>query len=353
MAKRKSNPLTSQTAVRTNKRGEFTKSQRNRLSEMLRPSIFWWFGLFFVVLGVSSILSQLLDEGRAIDLPTVAFGLMMIGIGSLAVLVVIWLHLRRYLLLRGLDKEVITHGLGQVRWRWRDYRAEINGRRLKAPAGLSLPPGDYEFYYVAKRRWLLSAESISEIGSVNLTKLLSVLAQTNGFTLEDLAANREGHMTSRQIRGSVIELLKSLVFWFFAFVIGGIAIVLVVDNFLGRERLPSTWLIGASCGVVFGAFSIGAAVIWGQRELRKILLDIRDRRVKMVAGHVSRTVEVDVDDEGGDTKYYYLIGNHTFRVSRTGYAALVDDLRYRLYYTPRTKRLASIEPLADDASASS
>ena len=41
----------------------------------------------------------------------------------------------------------------------------------------------------------------------------------------------------------------------------------------------------------------------------------------------------------------YSIDNKSFRVSLSAYNALVEGIRYRPYYLPRSKRVLSVEPL--------
>ena len=51
------------------------------------------------------------------------------------------------------------------------------------------------------------------------------------------------------------------------------------------------------------------------------------------------------DGRGGGSRYYYRVDNLRFQVSRTAYNALVEGLRYRLYFTPRSRTIVAIEPL--------
>jgi hypothetical protein len=45
--------------------------------------------------------------------------------------------------------------------------------------------------------------------------------------------------------------------------------------------------------------------------------------------------------------YYYVCDPHRFQVSSSAYYALVEANRYRIYYTPHSKRLVSIQPIGD------
>jgi hypothetical protein len=76
---------------------------------------------------------------------------------------------------------------------------------------------------------------------------------------------------------------------------------------------------------------------------RSELADAISRQVVATEGLVTR--DVSSDDES--TTYHYKVNGLSIRVTARGYAALVVGLRYRIYYTPRSKTLASIEPLGE------
>jgi hypothetical protein len=74
------------------------------------------------------------------------------------------------------------------------YSAETrDGARLypQGLAGLSaaLPPGDYRFYYLPTRRWLLSSEPLSSEAELK-ANLLEALDGTLGFDPKDLTSLR-------------------------------------------------------------------------------------------------------------------------------------------------------------------
>lgn len=49
------------------------------------------------------------------------------------------------------------------------------------------------------------------------------------------------------------------------------------------------------------------------------------------------------------TDYYYLVGEQRFEISKRAYAALIEGVKYRVYYLPRTKILFSIEALGESS----
>lgn len=74
-------------------------------------------------------------------------------------------------------------------------------------------------------------------------------------------------------------------------------------------------------------------------------------------GVVTRKHEVGGDyfAMGGGDDHYYVLGDARFRVSRTGYDALVDGVRCRIYYLPDARTddrqvmspMVNIEALSD------
>jgi hypothetical protein len=76
------------------------------------------------------------------------------------------------------------------------------------------------------------------------------------------------------------------------------------------------------------------------------------RRVADVLGGQVRTVAGKVIGEanssGESTTYYYKVDKLKFRVPAHAYTALVSGMSYRIYYTPRSKTLVSIEPLVGE-----
>lgn len=346
MARQRTNALTGRSEIEANKKGEITDRQRMMVSEMLKPFSNWWLGLVFFGIGLAIVIMGLFSEepffGMEFLLVTV---LLTVGGGLLATAGLVLLA-RRWLLLRGIDKEPIASGSGRIRWQKRAYRPEMNGRTLKPLEEISLQPGDYEFYTMPKHGWLLSAVLVSGASAKDLAEIQTNLARATLFSPDDLAANREGRLTSNQAFSLVIQLLGSLLMWLILITIGAMILAVLVNDFVESESLSPIWLIIAPCGAAIGGFMILASIGEGQKEIRKLMADIRGRKVWKSEGQVTKSIYEEVDDEGGvDRSYYYTIGRRHFKVSKAGYAALVEGMVYRLYYTPKSRRLASIELL--------
>jgi hypothetical protein len=108
---------------------------------------------------------------------------------------------------------------------------------LKPLEEISLQPGDYEFYTMPKRGWLLSAEFVSGADAQDLTEIQTNLARAIRFSLGDLAANREGRLTGAQGLYLVFQLLGSLIVWLMLILLGAFILAWLVNDFVQSERL--------------------------------------------------------------------------------------------------------------------
>ena len=78
------------------------------------------------------------------------------------------------------------------------------------------------------------------------------------------------------------------------------------------------------------------------------MTDALTGQVSVAEGDVRKSYSVESTGRGysGRTTYYYHIGDVHLAVSgKMAYDAMIDGLRYRAYYTPRSKKLVAIEPL--------
>ena len=107
------------------------------------------------------------------------------------------LHLRREL-----AEGQIAQQEGRVSFTNHDYRTQTVGRPLLNIDGgkeVSLPPGTYRFAYLPRSRRILSGEQqwTADPGGP-YAGLLLALAQSNDFSLEDLAMNRQSQLSNQQ-----------------------------------------------------------------------------------------------------------------------------------------------------------
>jgi hypothetical protein len=207
------------------------------------------------------------------------------------------------------------------------YVARVSGQPLRSLNGsksVGLAPGAYHFYYLPRSRRVLSAERQTHLEPDSpQAGLLLALAQAHGFRLEELDANRQGLVSSRQRS----RLVRGLLFLFVVMLALVVVSIWQVDLLL--QNSPWGFL-------VLGGFLALLLIATYRRWL-----DLLEGRVAMVEGFVQR-VEESSDDS---SSYYYVVGKQRFSVNSAAYVALVPGERYHLYYLPHSKKLVSVEPL--------
>jgi hypothetical protein len=229
----------------------------------------------------------------------------------------------------------IVQSDGEVRWIGDIYAAFVDGQRLKPVyPRLDLHPGRYQFCYLYRSQWLLSAELLMPGDNFDAAvEMQRVLAVTNRFCMDDLQANHQEHMTTRQRFRLWLPAPHSAPF---------------SRNTVDARRSPQVYY-----GVII---SIGLLLLLGWRGIPLIFvalflifrltvfLDTLTGHVEVVEGHGQREKPHSRYDG-----YRYLLGGLRFRVSGQAYNAFVVGQRYRAYYARYSKKLLSIEPLLDDA----
>jgi predicted phage tail protein len=162
-----------------------------------------------------------------------------------------------------------------------------------------------------------------------------ILASANNFTVEDLEHNRNGEVTSAQRMKPLGQVIGGGVFGLFALVFGGLFFLPAFSS-SGRTDFLAAMLIPAIFAGIFLLVS-GWMVING-------LLDMSLSSISQVAGSGHKEKRTS-GGKNRSTTYYYVVNGQSFQVNKTAYTALIDNLEYRAYYLPRTKKLVSIEPI--------
>ena len=243
------------------------------------------------------------------------------------------MYLRWRRLDRNLVHETIAEGEGTVYWGRRRYVLELaDGKNLDPIYSPDLLPGRYQFYYLPRYHWLLTAEPLEEVAQVDdLEQLNHRLARVNWFQSSALAANRAGHLTGLQ-RAMILGR-------FAAYAVGGFVIVALFFGYLiytdGLQE--GLWVLFA---VVVGMVVL--SLYLGRKSLSAIA-DCFQGRAIASEGPVAKDFEVSTDSS---VSYYYELDKTVFRVSETGYEALIAGLTYRLYLLPRSQKLVNIEAIA-------
>jgi hypothetical protein len=172
--------------------------------------------------------------------------------------------------------------------------------------------------------------------------LLQVLAQANGFTMEDLQANREGLMSPRQ-RTALVRRTGSCLFW----------ILFVTVCVMVGPAIALGVVVGSVWALVVVIAGLAVFALLSTLFIGSTRQQLRAGRVAFVDGFVERQRKESSDSDGGTSvTYTYIvyqpqadgIKQQSFTVDGAAYHALVPGLRYRIYYLDY--KLVSIEPLA-------
>ena len=209
---------------------------------------------------------------------------------------------------------------------------------------------------------------------------LDDLSKANGFTAVELAMNRLGKIGAGQVSEIIEEILRPLVKSFLV-VLGWLLLIILttwiisagihVDAhrpFSGIVFLRRFWLfrglyvltfvrLGAVIMVISCAGAFIVAAMTATVNISGMIRDAWDGKVAAIEGRVYATEE---EKRGSpwdavreqwtrvrqerDKIYRYAVRDVAVEVSYAGFRALASGGHYKLYYTPRSKLLLSIEP---------
>lgn len=186
----------------------------------------------------------------------------------------------------------------------------------------------------------------------------AVLAQANGFTKDDLAQNREGRLTNRQMLRMLGRALKPprgalIVMGLWALLVFAVrtyspAVALRLAEALGADRIGVPGAIGLT-GLITGAL---AAIPLVSRKSLLMLMDIARGRTAEATGRIYPSFE---EEESGalsrlrqdsGRSYYYVIQRERFEVSAEGHASTPTGVLCRVFFAPSSRVLLSVEVAA-------
>ena len=157
------------------------------------------------------------------------------------------------------------------------------------------------------------------------------LAAVNKFDINALMLNRQGTLAPSQMK-IVYRRVKWLGFIFLALVGGGIyryiKLGLPEDGFITAIYILMTGYLG------YAFFTA--------------LHNASEKKVESMdgTGFSVYTTSRDSDTGRRSTTHYYEISNTRFMIySEAAYHALINELKYRVYYLPKSKELVNIEAL--------
>ena len=191
---------------------------------------------------------------------------------------------------------------------------------------------------------------------------LEEIARANGFTMEDLAANRNGRIgASQQFRlfGRALDPVRYqaavfggwLLVWYLLTHVPGLRLLATVSWLTGGTMLsPAVFLgITALCG---GMLLI--AILQSARSIGLLVADLRRGEAVRIEGRMSVSREAHKDwslaslwsSNARNMQYQFVIGQQYFTVDQiAGELELDPRSHYRIYYAPRSGLLLSVEPV--------
>ena len=207
--------LTNLAQVEANRSGQITTEQKARLTQgpRLRPGLIV-LTLIAIVSPTYLICGLVLKSGGAPFLIIVSWLVIVGAIVGLAH----FRHLQRKSRIKqDLANNIIKTAEGYLDFGlsidgW-TYRIRIPGRRvsIERDRGGLLPGVAYRFYYLPHTGFILSAEQLAPPNeAVVRENLLKILAWANRFSLNSLAANRQGRLAAWQIIKGLPALLPGL-----------------------------------------------------------------------------------------------------------------------------------------------
>jgi hypothetical protein len=315
-----------------NRQGMMTQAQRSSISIMLalEGCLVLGVGLVGLILGrIVWVWRQVLPWQISVTLAVLA-ALLLLGISvwRLARLLSSWLDL---------SAGQVEQAEGQIIWMGKSYGAQIQGRRLRFIYGIRIPPpDDYSFFYLPRSGWILSIDRLAlSTGARTDLYLLDALAHAINFSVESLKANRAGRLTKDQAWQLLVPM------W--GYVLADLLMIGIAIAFTGYVLLHDLKSIALIIPIVFALAVMVGLYSW--KDVTTIIPDISEGHVLVMEGPVYKRKVSTSGSRTRRTDYFYEINGRRFEVSPQAYKALFAGRSYRLYYTPRSKSIVSIEPL--------
>ena len=331
--------------VEANRRGEITPAQNNRLNAMTlgRQGCSTLIAPFFILGIIAFILfTSLLGSSGIGWFSLIPVGIMVVVLMGFSKGIYNWWR-NTTRLKTDRANGIVRSGVGELAYSPKiGFSARVNEEDLILSAthdssGL-LPGVRYNFYYLPESRFVLSAEQLGEIGSGQVRQALTeILAQANGFTLDDLKANQNGEVTDTQRWAGLKKLIPSVILMGVALIFGLLFLYPLLTSFDLSSNLVPYLFVG-------GFLAIFVAI--GFTMVLNAILDFNTSEPEMVEGEGRKVTRRKSSGRSSRTVYYYVIGDHEFEVPQKAFPALVEGINYRAYFMPRSKRLVTLEPLS-------
>lgn len=341
--------------ISTNRAGELTESQKKSLRSRLLPRFvgsalgFLFIVPFLFCFGGPILFSISSEEDLIFALVFVGFFILVFGVVVTALAVSSWRPGLALLDLMGNRVETVD---GRLSWRGRGWRGDTDSGDVHLLPGDEQMPGAYRFYFLPRSRYIVSHEVLRFRGqdSDPLAEVRRALGSVFDFVDEDLAENRAGRLSPRQQTRQFWGNIRTAIFLspFLLMALGfglGLPIGLVVYPMLTNRRMDEDAWIGALCGGGIGLLFL-VILAW---VIISPFLDLWRGEITSIEGEVEERAITTGSGKNRRTNYYYIVNGQRFDVGQQGHQALIQGRRYRLYYYPRSKRVVSVEPIADSS----
>jgi hypothetical protein len=167
-----------------------------------------------------------------------------------------------------------------------------------------------------------------------------LLMEALDFTDEDLAANREGYLTKRQL----LRLSQRQNSWTMGVVLAAIgSVFLCAFAIMDGIRIGDT--VSSRVGII-GLIAIlaGGFVLYTWTKGARFAVDLRQGELEAVEGRVA----LDVISQGSSGNAYTVqIEDRTFAINKPIFLAFKNGDPYRIYYAPHSRTILSAEWLRE------
>jgi hypothetical protein len=272
------------------------------------------------------------------------FALVFVAVGAGA----LWSAWNSGLALLDLNAGRVETADGRLAWTGREYRGEIEGRRLRLLRGDERLPGAYRFYFLPRSGYILSGERLflGGLESDGEAELRRALGGVFDWREDDQPDNAAGRLSSRQAAAQWWALGRSalvgaaiLVPFLLVFGVAFPYLFVVRDWLAGEPVDAENWipaLVAPAFVLLFAAIAVASQV--------NVFRDLLAGEVASVEGAVEERSITTGSGRSRRTRHYYEVDGQRFQVSALALQALVRGRRYRLYFLPRSKRVIGVEP---------
>jgi hypothetical protein len=182
------------------------------------------------------------------------------------------------------------------------------------------------------------------------------LAKANRFTMADLEQNRDGKISDAQWMRLLLRAIQPVRYT------GGALAGWLLCCFAVKTLIPGfvLWILALlgfkGLGILFGAVTLACAgaflvsLLKSAGTMALLMVDLKAGQAACIEGRVLPSRE----EERGlgmarlhgekHTHHWYVVKNEYFEVDEEAHAALPEGRQCRLYHTPKSKLLLSIEP---------